>query len=152
MLATSRNFVDGNDAAHWYRRGPFVYRVARHPWPDGCCPITTLDYRDGPADDVTYSLVARGSETAADIWVGLRQGYLLAARRQQVLDELILGGVQLHITSASTPDAHEFRPDLPNGLGEALLRRVRFLCRGVERSSLHDRRLRVVDLGWDTRR
>lgn len=81
-----------------------------------------------------------------------RYGWLLAARRQRVLDELVVGGVELHVTSRAAHDAGEFWPDLPHDLSDALVRRVRYLCRRVDRSPLETQRLRVLDLGWSERR
>lgn len=86
------------------------------------------------------------SSNAAQVWLGLRNGWALVARRTSTFDELVAAGVDVTFTGQS--QALERRPCLELGedLGSALLRRVRFIA--VADHSCNSRlHLRVLDRG-----
>jgi hypothetical protein len=152
LLCTSKAFAEGVDRTKWSPVGLFGPRQPTPDWTRDFCPIPLLDYHDFVLDDVAWHLIERQHQAVADIWLGLREGYLLAARRPRVLDELVSSGVELHVTSDGACVSHELWPHLPDDLAGALARRVRFLCRLRHSPPVGNQTLRVVDLGWGTRR
>ena len=150
LLCTSRAFIEGRDETKWSPGGLFSSRPRPH-WTVDTAPIALVDHRASGKDEVTDHLTERRQHAVADIWSALRRGHLLAARRPRVLDELVASGVTLSVTSAKPLDASSVWPSMPDDLDGALSRRVRFLCR-ILASPEAGEQLRVVDMGWGTRR
>lgn len=150
-LTTPSGFATGLDSTAWTYGGPFGPRSQQPPW-TGPPPIALLDYRAFKLDRVASHLLEQQKQSVAEIWLGLNEGLLLAARRPRVLDELVGSGVQLCVTSIEVSGAGEMVAGLPHELAAALVRRVRFLCCQPPPSTPGRTSLRVFDLGWSARR
>lgn len=136
----------------WSAAGWFAPRQPVHDWTQLSPPLSLLDYRDFVVDDVATLLVERKHTAVAEIWLGLQEGHLLAARRPRVLDELVASGVDIHVSSTGNDDPQALVPNFPVDLAGALVRRVRFICRALPSAATSAPLVHVVDLGWDKRR
>jgi hypothetical protein len=150
-VRVSRAFIEGSDQTRWAPSGMFGLSQRGPAWSPDSVPVRLVDYRDAGIDRVMERLIERRHYAVADVWAGLQQGHLVAARRPRVIDELVAAGVELRVTSDGAHDARDLWPQIPHDLSGALSRRVRFFCR-MAAADIPPRQLRVVDLGWGVRR